>query len=75
MDWDTLASLAALLALQSLWIAQSVRGLGKRVDDLREDVGKRIDTLREDMNARLGELRDDVRGLDERLRGLERERS
>jgi hypothetical protein len=89
MDWEALAALAGLLAAlaaflaaQSWWIKNALDGLGKRVDDLKDHtgqridgLGERIDALREDTNTRLGELRADVRGLDDRLRGLERERS
>lgn len=62
--WATLGSLAALLALQTFWIAHALRAVGERIDDLRSDMDARFDGV----NARLD-------GLDERVRGLERERS
>ena len=90
VDWETIAALAALLALQSFWIGRALDGLGERISELDRRLSERISELEarlseriSDLDTRLSErierlddrLTSRLDGLDERLRGLERERS
>ncbi len=73
MSAEMIAILAVGVALAGL-VLRGQHGLGRRVDELREDLG----ALRADLDRRVGELREDlgtlrgdIAGLDARLRGVE----
>ena len=74
-----IGTLAAVIAGQAVWIGRALGAVGKRIDDLGEQLGARITEQGTQLGARIDDMRTDLGGrldrIEDRLGALERERS